>query len=267
MSSQVSFLKQSVFVLYKNPILFLLPLVGAALSIVIEILFTRELYYSNGKVFFPDSLLFGLFFAAFTITFFQLGISKRSINLGVSFKTNNHSIGVLELFIIYSIYALILVFIGGYEGQVRETYSIKLDSLSLYTFKITTFHDIITVIPAGIVIVLSSTLTSFLFSAWMVRYVIDKDMRHGLVESFRKLAYDSALKDTRKKMLLLFLVTLVSSILDFVLTNIAVIHISNVIQSYIYQFVILSIIDSLYAPFFIICLFLIVLSGSFTLMK
>ena len=268
MATQVSFLKQSVFVLYKNPILFLLPLVDAALSIVIEILFTRELYYSNGKVFFPDSLLFGLFFAAFTITFFQLGISKRSINLGVSFKNNNHSIGVLELFIIYSIYALILVFIGGYEGQVRETYSIKLDSLSLYTFKITTFHDIITIIPAGIVIVLSSTLASFLFSAWMVQYVIEKDMRHGLVESYRRrLAYDSALKDTRKKMLLLFLVTLVSSILDFVLTNIAVTHISNVIQSYIYQFVILSIIDSLYAPFFIICLFLIILSGSFLSMK
>ncbi len=92
-------------------------------------------------------------------------------------------------------------------------------------------------------------------------------MGYGLVESFRRLAYDTALKDTRKKMLVLFLVTLVSSILDFVLTNVAVTHISNAIQSYIYQFVILSIIDSLYAPFFIVCLFLIILSGSFLSMK
>ena len=266
MTSHICFFRQSVFVIYKNPVLFLLPLVGATLSIIVEILFTRELYYSsNGKVFFPDSLLFGLFFAAFTITYFQLGMSKRSVNLGASYRNNNHSLGVLELFIIYSIYASLLVFIGGYEGQVREAYSIKLDSLSLYTFKITTIHDIIAIIPAGIVIVLSSTLASFIFSAWMVQYVIaiDKNMRHGLVESLRRLAYDCAPKDTRKKMLLLFLATLVMSILDFVLTNVAVIHTHNTLQSYIFQFVILSVIDLLYAPFFIICLFLIVLSGSF----
>ncbi len=265
MASNLHFFKQSVFVLYKNPVLFLLPLVSAILSIIVEILFTRELYYSNGnKVFFPDSVLFGLFFAGFTITYFQLGISMRSINLGALLKNNKHSIGVLELFIIYSIYASLLVFIGGYEGQVRESYSTESNPFSLYTFKITTFHDIIGIIPASILIVLSYTLSSFFFSAWMVQYVIgiDKNFRHGLVESFRKLVYDSALKDTKKKILLLFLVTLVLSILDFVLTNVAVIHISNSLQLYLSQFVISSVIDSIYAPFFLICLFLIVLSGS-----
>lgn len=260
------FFKQSVFVLAKNPILFLLPSVGAILSITIEIIFTRELYYSNGnKVFFPDSILFGLFFAAFTIIYFQLGISKKSIILSAQAKNNNYSIGVLDLFVIYSIYSLLLVFVGGYEGQVRETYSIKSDPFSLYTFKIATYHDIIAIIPAGIVIILSYTLASLLFSAWMVQYVVlkDKDIRYGIVESFRRLSNESTFKDTRKKMLLLFLVTLVISILDFVLSNIAVIHISDTLNSYLYQFVILSVVDSLYAPFFLICLFLIKLSGSF----
>ena len=65
-------------------------------------------------------------------------------------------------------------------------------------------------------------------------------------------------------MLLLFLVTLITSIVDFVLSNIAVTHISDTLHSYLYQFVILSVVDSLYAPFFLICLFLIILSGSFS---
>jgi len=266
MSPHVTFFKQSICVLSKNPILFLLPSVGAILSITIEFIFTRELYYSNGnKVFFPDSILFGLFFAAFTITYFQLRISKKCIRLGAPPKNNHYGIGVLELFVIYSIYSSLLVLIGGYEGQVRETYSIKSDLFSLYTFKITTYHDIIAIIPAGTVIVLSSTLASFLFSAWMVKYVVvkDQDKQYGLVESFRRIAYDSTIKDTRKKMLLLFLVTLVTSILDFILSNIAVTHISDTLQSYLYQFVILSVANSLYAPFFLICLFLIILSGSF----
>src|SRR5205823_1716119 len=183
-------------------ILFLLPSVGAILSITIEIIFATELYYSKcNKVFFPDSIPVGLFFAAFTIIYFQLGISKKSIiNLDTAPKNNSYSTGVLELFIIYSIYSLLLVFIGGYESQVHETYSIKSDPFSLYTSKITTYHNIIAIIPASIVIVLSYTLASFLFSAWMVQYVVvkDQDMRYGLVESFRKLAYNSTFKDTRK---------------------------------------------------------------------
>ena len=72
MATRVTFFKQSLFVLSKNPILFLLPSVGAILSITIGFIFTRELYYSNSnKVFFPDSILFGLFFAAFAIIYFR----------------------------------------------------------------------------------------------------------------------------------------------------------------------------------------------------
>jgi hypothetical protein len=265
MYTHLTFFKKSIFVLYKNPILFLLPSIGAILSITIEIIFTTKLYYSNGnKVFFPDSILIGLFFAAFTIIYFQLGISKKSIiRLSAAPKNNNNSTDVLELFIIYSIYSILLVFIGGYEDQVRETYSIHSDPFSLYVSKVTTYHNIIAIIPASIVTVLSYTLASFLFSAWMVQYILlkDQDMRYGLVESFRKLAYNSTFKDTRKKMLSLFLVTLVISILDFVLSNIAITHILDALHSYLYQFVILSVVDSLYAPFFLICLFLIIPSG------
>jgi hypothetical protein len=262
MSTHATFFKQSLFVLSKNPILFLLPFAGSALSIIVEVIFTGELYYSNGnKVFFPNIILFGIFFAAFMITYFQLGLSRKSVSLGGL----NHSVGVLELLAIYAIYSLVLYFIGSYEGQIREAYSLRSDSFSMYTFKITTYHDIINIIPPGVVIVILSTLTSFLFSAWMVQYVINEhDIRYGLVESFRKLTHDIVFKDTRKKMLLLFLVTLVISILDFVLTNIAIIRISNVLQLYLYQFMILSIVDSLYAPFFLVCLFFIALSTSFT---
>jgi len=85
-----------------------------------------------------------------------------------------------------------------------------------------------------------------------------------LVESLRNLARDSVFKDTRKKMLLLFIVTLVASILDFVLTNIAVTHISDTLQIYLYQLVVLSVVDSLFAPLFLVCLFLIILSRSFS---
>jgi hypothetical protein len=263
MSIHATFFKQSFFVLSKNPILFLLPFAGSALSIIIEVIFTRELYYSNGnKVFFPNVILFGIFFAAFVITYFQLSLSRKSVGLG---GVNDHSVGVLELLAIYAIYSSVLYFIGSYEGQIRESYSLSSDGFSMYTFKVTTYHDIINIIPPGVVIVLLSTLTSFLFSAWMVQYVINEhDIRYGLVESLSRLTRDIVFKDTRKKLLLLFLVTLVISILDFVLTNIAIISISNVLQLYLYQFMILSIVGSLYAPFFLVCLFFIALSRSFT---
>jgi hypothetical protein len=264
MTTHIKFFKQGILVLSKNPILFLLPLVGTVLSIIVEVVFTRELYYSNGnKVFFPDILLFGIFFATFTIVYFQLDLSQRSISLS-SPKNNYHGRGVLELFTIYSIYSSALFLIGGYESQLRETYSLKSDPFSLYTFKITTYYDIVNTIPAGIVIVLLSSLTSFLFSAWMVQYVMSTEQnRYLLVESLRNLARDIGSKDTGKKMLLLFSLTSVTSILDFVLTNISVAHISDKLQIYLYQFVVLSTVDSLFAPFFLVCLFLIILSRSF----
>jgi uncharacterized protein with PQ loop repeat len=261
MTTDTTFLKQSLLVLSKNPILFLLPLGGALLSILIEIIFTRELYYSGGsKVFFPDNILFDLFFAAFTITYFQLKLTKKSISLS-ELRNKDPDLEVLELYVIFSIYSLVIVYIGGYEGQVRESFSIESNPFSLYAFKIATYLDIVTIIPGGIVIILSSTLASLFFSAWMVRYVVVKDKvkLYGLVESFRRLAFDSTSKDTRKKMLLLFFVSLVISILDFILSNIEVSHISDTLGSYLYQFVILSIVDSLYAPFSLVCLFLIIL--------
>ena len=120
MSTHATFFKQSLFVLSKNPILFLLPFAGSALSIIVEVIFTGELYYSNGnKVFFPNVILFGIFFAAFTITYFQLGLSRKSVSLG---GVNNHSVGVLELFAIYAIYSRIIS-LRQVEKRLR-TYSI-----------------------------------------------------------------------------------------------------------------------------------------------
>jgi hypothetical protein len=89
-------------------------------------------------------------------------------------------------------------------------------------------------------------------------------IQYSILKSLKRLGCDSVFKDIRKNMLLLFLVTLAISIIDFVLTNIALIHISNTLQLYLYQFVILSIVDSLYAPFFLVWLFLIILSGCFS---
>jgi hypothetical protein len=102
MSTHATFFNQSLLVLSKNPILFLLPFAGSAISIIVEVIFTGELYYSNGsKVFFPNVILFGLFFTAFTITYFQLHLSRKSIGLG---GLNNHSVAVLEILVIYAIY-------------------------------------------------------------------------------------------------------------------------------------------------------------------
>ena len=121
---------------------------------------------------------------------------------------------------------------GGYEGQVRETYSLKLDPFSLYTFKITGYHDIINIIPTGVVIILLSTVASFSFGAWLVQYVVIKgqNMPYGILMPLRRLGHDSVFKKIMKNMLSLFLVMLVTSILDFVLTNIAVAHISNTLE-------------------------------------
>ena len=155
MASHVTFFKESFSVLSKNPILFLLPVIGSALSIAVEVIFTEELGNSNGnRVFFPDLLLFALFFVAFTIVYVQLALSKKSLRIN-TLKNSNFSIVVLELFIIYSIYSLLLVFIGGYESQVRESYGVKLDRFSTYTSKITTYHDVINVIPVGAFVVLA----------------------------------------------------------------------------------------------------------------
>ena len=76
MSTHATFFKQSLFVLSKNPILFLLPFAGSALSIIVRLF--SGLYYSNGnKVFFPNIILFGIFFAAIHDYLFSIGSIKE----------------------------------------------------------------------------------------------------------------------------------------------------------------------------------------------
>jgi hypothetical protein len=55
----------------------------------------------------------------------------------------------------------------------------------------------------------------------------------------------------------LFLLTLVISVIGFILTNITILPIPNILNLYLIQFVIANIIGTLYSPFFLVCLFLI----------
>jgi hypothetical protein len=61
----------------------------------------------------------------------------------------------------------------------------------------------------------------------------------------------------RHRMGSLFLLTLIISVIGFIVTNIAILPIANILNLYLIQFVIANIIGTLYSPFFLICLFLI----------
>ena len=107
--------RQAIYVLYRNRILFLMTSMGFIISVTMEAIFVIGLYNNNNPNYFPfiNTLILGLFFVAFIITYFQLVIT-RSILLKKRLRVNNsrYRIEILILFIIYSIYALILVQIG-----------------------------------------------------------------------------------------------------------------------------------------------------------
>ena len=102
--------RQAIYVLYRNPILFLMTSMGFIISVTMEAIFVIGLYNNNNPNYFPfiNTLILGLFFVAFIITYFQLVIT-RSILLKKRLRVNNsrYRIEILILFIIYSIYALI----------------------------------------------------------------------------------------------------------------------------------------------------------------
>jgi hypothetical protein len=115
--------RQAIYVLYGNPILFLMPSIGFSISVTTETIFVIGLYNNNNPNYFPfvNMLVLGLFFVAFTITYFQLVIT-RNIILKERLRITNspYRKEIFVLFIIYSIYALILVQMGSYEGDIRK---------------------------------------------------------------------------------------------------------------------------------------------------
>ena len=150
---------------------------------------------------------------------------------------------------------------GGYEGDIRKSYVTDSDRFSKYTVKLKSYSDIIAIIPAGIIIILFSTIFSIFFNSWMVlsmcRYHKMKisDLYSSLKDFIDIITKREEVK--RHRMGSLFLLTLTISLIGFIVTNIAILPITNILNLYLIQFVIANIIGTLYSPFFLICLFLI----------
>jgi len=258
--------KVSAYLLYKNPILFLLPSIGSIISIISETFFVIGLRNNNNQNYFPfsDIVILFLFFISFTIAYFQLFIARKVV-YNTAIKTKNHyDVIIIELLIIYSIYTVVLVDIGDNESDMRKSLvSAKSERFSLYTSKINTYNNN-TILRFGVLIVLLSTIISMFFNAWMVQYMLIghqciSSSRHGLYESLRNIVSVTTGANNegkKKKIASLFILTTLISILGFVLTNIAVFPIADTLSLYLLQFVVLNIIGAIYSPFFLVCLFL-----------
>lgn len=240
-----------------------MPLIGLIISVTTETIFVVGLSNNNNPNYFPLINLFvlGLFFIAFAITYVQLVIA-RSIILKKRLRIRDPSrIEILVLFIIYSIYMLIVIQMGGYEGEIRKSYVIDSDRFSLYTVKLKNYSEIIAITPAAIAIILFSTIFSIFFNSWMVisicRYHKMKinDLYYSLKDFIDIITKREEVK--RHRMGSLFLLTLIISVIGFIVTNIAVLPIANILNLYLFQYVIGNVIGTLYSPFFLICLFLI----------
>jgi hypothetical protein len=260
----IDIFRQSAYLLFKNPILFLLPSIGSLISIITEAVFVMGLRNNNNQNYFPfsDVVVLILFFIAFMITYFQLVVIARKVIPKTAFKAKDDGVRVVELLIIYSIYALALVNIGNYENDLRKGFALQSDRLSLYTFKVNNYHEILAIIiPSGMFIILLSAIISIFFTAWMVEYMLIGDQiinRHGVYGSLKNIFnFVIREKDKSKRVGLLFLITIPISILGYMLTNIAVVSIADRLDTYMFQFVVSAMIGTIYSPFFLIYLFLI----------
>lgn len=247
-----------------------MPSIGFTISVIIETIFVIGLYNNNNPNYFPfaNMLVLGLFFVAFIITYFQLVIT-RGIILTKRLRINNshYHIEIFVLFVIYSVYALILVQMGSYEGDIRKSFVVDSDRFSLYTVKLKGYYDIIAIIPASTVIVLFSAIFSIFFNSWMVTVICRYQMMNLQVfyESLKDLIGVTTKegKDKTKMMASIFILTSLISVVGFIFTNIAILPISSIINLYLFQFVISSVIGTLYLPFFLVCLFFILSPRSY----
>jgi hypothetical protein len=278
--------KSSAYLLYKNPILFVLPSVGSIISIVFEAFYLVGLR-NNTQNYFPFSdmfVLLFLFFISFTIAYFQLIMISRKIipKRGFGNKNKNYyNIIIFELLVIYSLYALILADTGGYETEMREklaSSSVKTSHFSIYISKISIQNDSLfaSIISFGIPLVFLLSIVSLFFNAWMVQYILliaadeTRTIRSssivGPYQSLRNiviLTVQQMDKDTKKNIALLFILSILISVIGFVLTDIAVIPVADGLSLYILQFAILNVIEAIYSPFFLVCLFLTFMSRPF----
>jgi hypothetical protein len=237
-----------------------MPSIGFSISVTTETIFVIGLYNNNNPNYFPfvNMLVLGLFFVAFTITYFQLVIT-RNIILKERLRITNspYRKEIFVLFIIYSIYALILVQMGSYEGDIRKNNVVGSDWFSLYTVKLKGNYDIIAIIPAGTIIILLSAISSMFFNSWMVTVICRYQTMnlHIFYESLKDLVGVITKKgeDKTKMMASIFILTLLVSALGFTVTNIAIFPIASSVNLYLFQFVISSVIGTLYSPFFLIC--------------
>ncbi len=269
--SDGSIFRQAKYVLYGNPILFLLPSVGFVISVTIEAAFAIGLHNNNNPDYFPsvNILILSIFFIAFIITYCQLLIT-RNVILKRRLRVISPRCGteVLLIFIIYSIYSLVIVQIGGYEGAVRKSYVVDSDRFSLYAEKLKTVSDVIAVIPSGIAIIILYAIFSIAFNSWMVM-VLSRYQEMSIQVFYRSLkdlvGIITLEREKRKNMIWMFVVTSTISVLGFTLTNIAILPGPSVLDLYIFQYVISGVIELVYFPFFLVCLYLILLPRTYSL--
>jgi hypothetical protein len=255
---------QTISILYGNPILFIMPTIGFLISVTIEVAFVIGLYNDNTQYYllFSNILVVFLFFIGFIITFFQVVIT-RNIVLKKTYRSNNslYHLEILVIFMIYSIYALILVQMGGYESDIRKSYVAESDRFSLYTFKIKSYDDMISIIPSGTILIIFSAIFSTFFNSWMVTSMCRYQSTNMYIfyESLRDVIHIITKRedDKKKKMTSLFILTSIISVVGFILANTAVFPLSSSLNLYLSQFVISNIIGTFYSPFFLLCLFLI----------
>jgi hypothetical protein len=273
--------KTSAYLLYKNPILFLLPSVGSIISIVYEAFYLVGLSNNNQNYFpFSDIFVLFLFFISFTIAYFQLTLISGKILPKRGFENKNknyYNIIIFEFLVIYSFYALTLADIGGYETEMRGKLasSTSTDHFSTYISKISIHYNNLfaTIVSFGIPLVFLVSIISMFFNAWMVQYILwiaadetRRSIRSSILAPYQSLRNIVILTvyemdyDTKKTIALLFILSTLISVMEFVLTDIAVIPVADGLTLYLLQFAILSIIGAIYSPFFLVCLFLTFLS-------
>jgi len=284
--ADINIFKSSAYLLYKNPILFVLPSIGSIISIIFEAFYLVGLHNNNNnnnQNYFPfsDIFILFLFFISFAIAYFQLILISRKIIPKRDFENKNYyNIIIFELLVIYSFYALTLADIGGYETDMRGklvTASAKTGHFSIYISKISIQNDslFVNIISFGIPLVLLLSIISLFFNAWMVQYILliaadeTRNIRSSILGPYQSLKNIVILtvhemdNDTKKNIALLFILSTLISIIGFVFTDIAVIPVADGLSLYILQFAILNIIGAIYLPFFLVCLFLMFMSRPF----
>ena len=165
------------------------------------------------------------------------------------------------------------------RGKLASS-STSTDHFSMYISKISIRYDNLfaTIVSFGIPLVFLVSIISMFFNAWMVQYILliaadetrtsirSSSSILGPYRSLRNIVILTVYEmdyDTKKTIALLFILSTLISVMEFVLTDIAVIPVADSLTLYLLQFTILGIIGAIYSPFFLVCLFLTFMSRPF----